>query len=315
MKNLICYIFLFAVLSVGAQNNINQDGISLEAYIPDQIESIPVYAKSLLKNKLNQVITKNGISSGSYDSRFIITPNINVLSKNIAPTAPPKTALSLEITLYVGDGIEGKLFSSASIELKGVGTNENKAYIAAIKQIRPNNPLLQDMLSKSKKRIIEYYNDNCNLIIKKADALSAQNKYEEALSALSSIPEVSTCFNTVKKKINPIYVKAINVECNRKLNEASSIWAANQDLNAANEAGAILATIEPEATCFNDVKSLYQNIAERIKAKELLDRDWQYKLKELDVKKSRIKAARDVGVAYGLNQRRYYTYRVRHWYY
>ena len=315
MKNIICYIFFLGSLSIVSQNTINEDGISLEAYIPEQIETIPAYAKNLLKSKLNQIITKNGIGSGDYESRFIITPNVNVISKNITATAPPMVTLSLEITLYVGDGIEGKLFSSTSIELKGVGTNENKAYISAIKKIESNNPMFQNMLTKSKKRIIEYYNSNCSLITKKANALIAQNKYQEALSALSSVPEVSTCFNMIKNKINSVYIKAINIECTRKLNEASSIWAANQDLNAANDAGAILATIEPEATCFSKIKALYQNIAERVKAKELLDRDWQYKLKELNVEKSRIQAARDIGVAYGLNQPRYYTYRIRNWYY
>lgn len=306
---------LLSSISLIAQKDINNDGINLGAYIPEQIETIPSYARSMLQNKLNQIITNNGISDNGYNSRFIITPNITVLSKNITATAPPKVALNLEVTFYIGDGIAGKLFSSETVKIKGVGTNETKAYMAALRQIKPKNALIQNLIVKGKERIIEYYNNNCNLILKQVNTLASQNKFEEALATIVSIPEVSSCFNKIEDKINTLYIKAINTSCSRKLNEAKSIWAANQNLDAANKAGAILATIEPKATCFEDVKALYTNIAERVRTKELLDRDWGYKLRILDLKKTAIKAARDVGIAYASHYRHYVVYRVKHWYY
>ncbi|NJX15808.1 hypothetical protein HC176_09930 [Tamlana crocina] len=311
MKKIISSFILIASLTLAAQNNVNYDGIFLGTYIPNQIESIPTYAKRMLSNKLNQIITKNGIAQGGFDTRFIITPNITVISKDVLPTAPPKIALNLEVTLYVGDGIEGSLFTSESIMVKGVGTNENKAYMAAINQIKPKNQALQDLVTRSKERIIEYFNNNCNLVIKQADALASQNNYEGALALLSSVPEVSTCFNKIKTKLATYYDKAIEFDCKVKLSEASGIWAANQDINAANEAAALLATVEPTAPCFNQVKSLFSKISNRVK--ELSDRNWNYALKILDVEKSRIQAARDVGVAYGNNQQPN-TYNIRGWY-
>lgn len=303
---------LISSLSLIAQDQINYDGIFIGAYVPHQIESIPSAAKKMLSTKLNQIVTQKGIADNSYNSRFIITPNVMVLTKDVLPTAPPKVALNLEVTFYIGDGIEGTVFTSETVSAKGVGTNENKAYISAIRQIRPKSPILQEFVKNGKKRVIDYYNSNCSLVQRKVEGLSAQNKYEEALAVLAGVPEVSSCFETIKNKINPIYIQAINVGCTRKLNEARSIWSANQDLRAANKAGAILASIDPQASCFSEVTTLYQNIAERIKAKELLDRDWQYKLKELNVETSSIKAARDIGVAYGLNQQP--TYNIRGWY-
>lgn len=306
---------LFSSISLIAQKDLNNDGINLGAYIPEQIETNPRYARSMLLNKLNQIITNNGISDNGYNSRFIITPNITVLSKNITATAPPKVALNLEVTFYIGDGIAGKLFSSEKVQIKGVGTNETKAYMAALRQIKPKNALIQNLIVKGKERIIEYYNNNCDLILKQTNTLASQNKYEEALATMVSIPEASTCFNKIESKINTLYINAINTGCARKLNEAKSIWAANQNLDAANKTGAILATIEPEATCFEEVKALYTNIAERIRTKELLDRDWIYTLKVLDVERTRIRAARDVGVAYANRHNHYVIYKVKHWYY
>lgn len=311
MKKIIYTLLFISSLTLVAQNDINYDGIFMGSYIPEQTESIPTSAKRMLGNKLKQIITSKGIGDNSYNSRFIITPNIAVLTKDVIPSAPPKIVLNLEVTLYIGDGIEGTMFTNETIEVKGVGTNENKAYIAAIKQIKPKSPVIQAFVKKGKKRIIEYYNANCNLVIKKVDALNAQNNYAESLAILAAVPEASTCFNKIKAKTISTYNKSIEYDCKVKLAEARGIWAANQDINAANDAAALLASIEPNASCFRNVKGLYSKIASRVK--DLSDRDWNYKLKVLDTEKSRIKAARDVGVAYGNNQKQN-TYNIRGWY-
>ena len=220
--------------------------------------------------------------------------------------------LNMDLTLYIGDGVAGNLFSNESIQLKGVGTNENKAYIAALKQLRPKNQDIQRFISKGKQKIIDYYNTNCSFLVKKAKSLEAQNQFEEALIIMTNVPQASTCFNTIKSKIRPLYTKTINRDCKVKLNEASAIWAANQDIDAANEAGLLLSSIEPTASCFSQVKTLYNKIA--IRVKDLGDRDWNYDLKVLEVEANIIQAAREVGIAYGKNQPESVTYNVRGWY-
>ncbi len=300
------------LVSLAMSGQENDNGITLGTYISEQSEGIPAHARNMLKDKLRLIIIKNGISDNIYNSRFIITPNITVLSKNITGTAPPMVVLNIDLTLYIGDGIAGNLFSSESITLKGVGTNENKAYMTALKRVNPKNPDIQRFISNGKQKIIEYYNNNCNLMVKKAQSLEAQNNFEEALFTLTSVPEASDCFNSVKSKIKPLYTKTINRDCKVKLNEASAIWAANQDIDAANSAGALLANIEPTSSCFTQVKSLYAKIATRVK--DLGDRDWNYDLKVLEVQVNTIQAARDVGMAYGKNQPESMTYNVRGWY-
>lgn len=310
MKYLIFTIaFLISLVMSGQENN---NGITLGAYIPEQSESIPKHAHNMLRNKLGRIITENGISDNVFNSRFIITPNITVLSKNITGTAPTMVVLNLDLTLYIGDGIAGNLFSSESIALKGVGTNENKAYMSALKRVNPNNPDIKRFISKGKQKIIDYYNQNCSLMIKKAQTLEAQNNFEEALFTLTSVPEVSDCFNSVKSKIKPLFKKAIDRDCKVKLNEATAIWAANQDIDAANSAGLLLSGIEPTSSCFSQVKALYSKIAARVK--DLGDRDWNYALKELEVQASTIQAARDIGMAYGENQPESVSYNIRGWY-
>jgi len=311
MKNLIIVIaFLFSQLINAQSKNTNK--ILLGAYIPEQVEGIPSSAKRLFINKLGQIITKNGISDNVANSRFIITPNVSVLSKNILATAPTKVALNLEVTLYVGDGIAGNLFASESFNLKGVGTNENKAYIAALRTLKPSHKSVQELLKRSKEKILNYYNANCDLLVKKAEGFIARNQMSQALATYAKVPEGSSCFDKVKIQMASIYLKAINEDCKRLLNQAQGIWSANQDIAAANEVGKLLAQVEPNANCFADVKNLYNQVATRVK--DLQDRNWNYQLKKLDLTKSNIDAAKAIGVAYGNNQPNNVTYNTRGWF-
>ncbi len=312
MKNIIYLIVCLASLSITAQDQKNNDGILLGTYIPRQAERIPATASRMLVNKLGQVITSNGISDNLRNARFVLVPNVTVLSKDITPTAPPKTALNLEVTLYIGDGKAGILYESYTFQLKGVGTNETKAYVSAIKQLKPKNAGIQDFVNRGKEKIVAYYDKNCGLMIKKAEQFKAQDKLEDAMTTLLSVPEVSSCFSKVKPKIAPIFQKIIDKECKQKLSEATGVWSANQDVDGANHAGSILATIHPKSSCFTQVKSLHGKI--ETKMKQNSDRVWEYQLKELELEKSSIEAARDVWTAYAKNQPDNTTYNTSRWY-
>lgn len=315
------------ILIIGITNNSlkaqNKKGkaddlgrIVLNSYVSPQVEGLPSSAKRMLNNKLSQIASKNGMGGSALVPRFIITPNITVLTKDITSTAPPMFALTLEFTLYIGDGIEGTKFASTSIEAKGVGKNETKAYMDAIKRINPNNPIIQDFIKQGENRIIEYYNSRCDFILKEARTLEAQNKFEEAILKLNSVPEVcKDCFDKCMDAVGSIYQKYIDRECKLNLAKAINAWNSGQDINAANAASKYLAVIDPSAACFNEAKSLSDKIAKRVS--KLDQRQWDFKLKQqqddVDIRKYNIKAARDVGVAYGNNQPQNITYNTRGW--
>jgi len=290
--------------------------ITLAAYVPQQIDKMPDAARSILANKLNQIVTQNGMGGAANNERFIITANVNVISKDLTATAPPMTALVLEVTLYIGDGFVGTKFSSTSISVKGVGESETKAYISALKGISPTNSNIQSFVGNGKSKIIEYYNSKCDFIIKEAQTLVSQNNFEEAIFKLTSVPEVcKECYDKCMDAVGPIYQKQIDRECKSKLMEANTAWNAAQDSYGADTAGGILAQIDPNASCYKEALALSNKIAQRIK--EIDQRDWKLQLKEqqdnVDIQKATIKAIRDIGVAYGNGQPKTVTYNVRGW--
>lgn len=69
--------------------------------------------------------------------RFIITAAVNLGTKDIIAGPPQMIAQNLDITMFVGDALTNTIFSNTTLSLKGVGTNENKAFIEAFKTINP----------------------------------------------------------------------------------------------------------------------------------------------------------------------------------
>lgn len=320
-KSIVLISFLtMALTSSYAQNEIGKTDdlgrIILSAYVPDQTEGMPVAAMRSLENKLGQIASANGMGGNSVSSRFILTANVNVVSKDITPTAPPMHAYTLDVTFYIGDGIDGVKFSSYSVSLKGVGQNETKAYLSALKNLKTHDSQYQGFIDKGKTRIVEYYNSRCDFILKEAQSLVSRNEFDAAIYNLTNVPEVcAECYNKCMDAIGLIYQQQIDRDCQLKLAEANALWSANQDINAANSAGEILASIDPLAACYKGAMALNDKIYKRVN--ELDKREWNYRLKrqddEVNIRKASIDAAKAIGVAYGKGQPSSVIYNVRGW--
>ncbi|MBP6414619.1 MAG: hypothetical protein KA450_14335 [Bacteroidia bacterium] len=303
----------FASTAQNSEKKLDDAGrITLAAFVAPQVAGLPDAAKSMLSNKLSQIATQNGMGGSAKNERFIITCNIVVLTKDILPGPPPMTALSMDVTLYIGDGIAGTKFASKSITVKGVGTNETKAYIEGIKMIKPSDPGVQAFVEEGKKKIMAYYNTKCDMIIQEAKSLATQNKQEEAIYKLTAVPDVcKECFEKCLVAIEPIYKQKIERDCKIKFAEAKNLWNANQNIDAANQAGALLASIEPQASCYKEAQGLSTTIAKKVT--EIDKREWAFKMKEQEQTSEMIRAYRDVGVAYGNGQPDSIEYNVNGW--
>jgi hypothetical protein len=234
-----------------------------------------------------------------------MTANIAVLTKDIVPTAPPMHAYTLEITFYVGDAVSGTKFSSISRKLKGAGETETRAYLSALKNLKTSDESFPGFIDDAKKKIVSYYNTQCDFILKEAQGLESRQEYGQAIYLLNSVPTVcSTCFDKCQTLLGPIYKKYIDLECKKLLLEANNVWAASQNLEGAEKAATILTRIDPSSGCFSNAVTLNDKIAKRVL--ELDNRQWNFTLKiqqnEVELEKARIKAIRDIGVAYGNNQ-------------
>ena len=323
MRKVILLFILYITLSdIKAQNELDKSDdasrIAISPYIPDQIENFPDIARNILTNKLGQIVTESGLGGDMENQRFIITANIGILTKDITPTAPPMTALTLSVSLYIGDGIAGTKFSSTSLTVKGVGTNETKAYLMALKNINPTNSAIQSFVSTGKKRIIEYFNSNCDFIIKDGEALGKQSRYAEAIEKLDVVPNVcKDCYELAKKQIMFLYQKKIDQDCDKIMQQAQGVWNATQDQNAAKEASDILNKVDPGSKCFKEANNMidmfYNEIKKRVQ--DLDAREWKLKVQQQKddaaAEKERLKSVREIALAEAKQTK--VVYNIRGW--
>jgi hypothetical protein len=263
--------------------------------------SFPSYAQSAVKNKLLQVVTTYGAGGTTYDPRFVITANFVELFREATPTTPPMVAIHLSPTLYIGDAATGTLFASCSLpEVKGVGNNETKAYMAAVKALKVKDDAVATLIEQGKNKIIEYYNSQIDFLIANADALVSKEDYNGAIAMLMTVPDVcKEAYEKAMAKVEEVYMKKVNVESAQLLNSAKQAWSADMSEAGAQTASEYLSQIHPNSSSYAEGQKLADTIAKRIK--ELDQREWDFKMKQhednVKLQSQTIEAARQIGVA------------------
>ena len=330
MKKIIFALFIITnFVSINAQEVIKLDDfgrIALNSYVSDQVK-IQAEAKSQLETKLKQIATNYGMGGTSVNPRFIITATISITTKDIIAGPPQMIAQNIELTLFVGDAIENKVFANTSITTKGVGTNENKAFIDAIKQINPKNKAIQAFLEEAKSKIISYYATQCDLIITKTESLKQQGNYDEAIYSLAIVPDVcKDCYVKSLKEMEMLYELKIDSEGKALLDKAISTWAVNPNEEGAQEAKNYIMQINPKAKCINDASKLLKTMNSKVvtdekerlirdeeEAKRQHELDLENTKQQTELEKQRINAYREVATEYAKNLPNTVTYNNIYW--
>lgn len=233
--------------------------LAIYAYVPDQVESLHAAAKNNLKNKLAQIVSNNGLGSAEEGSRFIISASIDVLTKDITSTAPSMHVYTLQVNMGIGDGIEGIKYASHSITVRGVGKNEAKAYISALKNISTRDQAYQDFVQKAQQKILEYYNTQCDFIIKEAETYKNQREFDKAIHKLMSVPQISKeCYDRCMDKSMKIFKEKLEFECQQNIARAKTAIAKDQ----WEEAAGYLSLYTPDLDCYKEVSAIIKQITD-----------------------------------------------------
>lgn len=315
----LCILSVILVVNlffVWTQAENDTDRIQLSVVVPDQTDPLPDASVSYLKNALIHAISSSGLAGVGPNSRFVVAAKVDLIQKTISRTIPSQQLYTLNLTLYIGDGIEGIAYATHVVNIKGIGENPTKAYNNAFSGIKFKSEAFDNFVTKGKDRILSYYAQNCNLIIEQAKALATVGEYDEAIWQLINIPSIHTeCYKKALYHAGPVFQKKIDQDCKRKITEAQSIWNANQNQEGARIAGEILATIHPNATNYSEINTLAESIEKRIR--EVDKREWKFtkefniglERERISVERDMIKAYRDIGVAWGQNQPQNINYR------
>lgn len=290
MKKVI--FLLIALVSFGSAiaQETSSNKISISAVQP-QYPDIPEEARANLETKMQRMISANGLTSSAAD-RFILTARVDVTTREI--NTKGLIIQKMEITFFVGDVIEEKIYANTTVGVTGAGETDTKAMIKAFQMLKPSNPQFQEMLEVAKRGIAEYYTSNCSKIIQDAERMNGMQQYGEAIALLVSVPDVcEECYAICQQKAVTIYTQQINTECKKLIQQAKAAWNVKQDYAGAEEALDIIAKIDPHSSCADEANLFMQTISDKLRKEErekaaaeaaAAKARWEFKVKQYEDK-------------------------------
>lgn len=272
---MLCCSWFFGAL---AQSVDKMGMISLRPYLPQESE-LGTQAAAMMTTKLNLIASANGMSGEGADNRFIITAHLQEVKSGKTQTIPLKYATRMMVGIFVGDGINGTLFSQHAIEVNGIGNDKEDAIMSAIRKINVYDPQLVKAVERGKARIVRYYDQMASNLLRTARSAAAAGHYDEALNILFTIPSVCKDYATAQDLLAK-YGETMLEEQNMSLiRNAWAAWSANPTKEGAEAAIGQLDKLSlPSPKVQSEYKKLTTEISTRLK--ELSDRRFR-----LDVKR------------------------------
>lgn len=283
-KTLFFLTFLALSVTLFAQDQ-DVAALSIRVQQPER-EYLSASSCRLLQTKMTQVLTRHGISKDMPSNRFVLTAKANLLSKDIIAGSPARVSEQIELTFIIGDVIDNIKYGTFVLTLTGIGLNEEQAIQQAIRIVKTNDPGWEGFLNDAKSKIVAYYQDNEAKIIRDAEILVSQGRYEEALYGLAMVPDAcGSCYKHCRDKMLEINQQRIDEEGRSLLSQAKAAWAKSPDASGAEQAYPMIAAIDPKASCYHEVDPFLKQVTRKLVADDR--REWEFKMKQYEDAKAR----------------------------
>lgn len=268
--------------------------------MPSHIEGLSETQKSYLGSKMEQLVAAQGVSSDFSYTQFALTADVAGIQKEAVSSMPVSMTCQCDVIIKLVDRAGMKTMAVQTVNVRGAGATEAKAMQNALRLINPQNKNLIDFIKEAKSKVLTYYNQHATQIVSQARRLANLEKYEEAFNLLASVPECCKQYNEVTREVIAIYPKARDKVGEKYLIEARKVWTVDQTSAAAEEACYWLSLIDPKSSAYPAGEKLYAEI--KAKVKEEVQHQMKVYDDNVDLIKEQIKAAKEVGMAYGKGQ-------------
>lgn len=273
--------------------------IAISAVLPND-STIPQASMGMLANKMKAIVLQNGYGDMT-EQRFVLTASVDITEKgyNSAGMLMQKMA----VTFYLGDVLENKLYSTATVSTIGVGQSDIKVYNMAFQKIAPTHPEIKEMLDDANEQIVDYYTSHYSDLILETNRMVEMEQYDEAITKLITIPSVCTeSFNDAQNRCVEVYYKKMDALAAQQkaktdkeglvlIQQAKAAWFSKQDYESASNALDILAQIDPEAECIEQANQFIQAINDKLRTDErnkaaaaaaIAKRNWEFKMRQYE---------------------------------
>lgn len=187
----LLWLLWAGVFPVFAQN----DGIQFNVLRLAQ-DGVPQSVADALDVKLKSILTRNGAASANNSNVFAIEPVLETDEPLSAEGVMQQvTLIRGELTLLVKNRVDGSLYYSLTVPLKGHSDgNREKALKSMVDGIKVSDVRYTRFVRVARQKIDDYYAANCATILIKAKSLYDTGRYAEAMSYLSAVSEALPCY-------------------------------------------------------------------------------------------------------------------------
>ncbi len=271
------------------EGNEDQNAIAFNAIVPELGDDFNARNQQILQTRLDQITTNYGTGGTNFNPNFVLVPSVIINGYETVGGAPPRTLAKLDVILKTGNAETKTKFTSLSLKTNGVGENKAEALHNALSKLETRNDKLKDFMESSKQEVVEYYKNNCDNILQKARSSADAQKFEKAFSHIYSIPASSGCYDKAQEMVGEVFSEFQEAKCAKLITSARAAHGAGH----MDQAARFLSLVPTNSECQEDAKKLANKMED--------ERLMKYK-KEVEVRKLKAKAARDIAVAFAKNQ-------------
>lgn len=308
--------FCMAVAVMVALQTIGQSFTVAPAHLVSDYE-LPKIIDNQVQQKLQKALTRNGVGSIPYVSRFAVVPTVIINDEVMTATIPQFCDVELELVFSLCDVQTGRVFGTTSVEAKCRGANRINALSKGISAMKyDRDPAFVEFIVNSKQAITDYYEENLSAILNKSKQAASNHNYAQANFIIAEIPAEIPSYET---KVMPLLAeyaqKAIDDIAWPLLNQAKAAWAASPNAEGAEKVAEIFKDMPPGSSYANEIQLLIEKIEKDVKSID--QREWDLLVQQLNnehvEKMAWIEASRDAAVAWAENQPRETT-KIYLWY-
>lgn len=202
----IVVLYMMMMNFITAQNDITTNvqkevnGIAIAVAMPDQ-SILNESCSQILENRLNQAISLNGLGSVSKSAKFLLVPSVTIISKELTTDIPQLFVVTIEVVIFLVDNSRKIIMQQGAITLRGISSNESKAFQKAVSSLQARNPNLKNLIVRGKEKIVAYYDNQCDILMKSIQSYIDRKMYFEAYFELNAVPHLNNNISCYEKSL------------------------------------------------------------------------------------------------------------------
>jgi len=171
-----------------------QRNIKLTVLPPKAEDEITYNVQLKVAERLMQIASIGGIGASGESPCFAIAAMMTPVSKKSTGTVPQKCICTYNVTIFVGNMVDGMIYAGITQKVTGAGSSFEDAAVCAAGEIKNSNEM-QQMLQSAEEQIISWYENNISTLKQQVNACVARADYSMAYALLSCVPaQAKKCY-------------------------------------------------------------------------------------------------------------------------